>query len=77
MSGGGLELGREAVGELGAAVGMIDEAEALGQVLGVSDGSAGRERGIESGGETFFRKGFEDVLAVDLAEFGVLLGAGV
>ena len=77
MSGGGLEAGREAVGELGAAVGMIDEAEALGQVLGGSDGNAVRERGIESGGETFFREGFEDVLAVELAEFGVLLGAGV
>lgn len=60
----------EEVGELGAAVGMIEEAEAFGQVRGGSDGNAGRERGIERGGETFLGEGLDRLLAVDLAEFG-------
>jgi len=50
---------------------MIDEAEALGQVRGGSEGNAGRERGIESSGETFLGEGFDRLLAVDLVEFGV------
>ncbi|MDE2850407.1 MAG: tyrosine-type recombinase/integrase [Acidobacteriota bacterium] len=41
----------EEVGDLGAAVGMIEEAEAFGQVRGGSDGDAVRERGIERGGD--------------------------
>lgn len=61
----------EDVGELGAAVGMIDEAEAFGETRGDSDEDAGRERGAQGGGETFFGEGLDYRLAVDVLEFGV------
>lgn len=61
----------EEVGELGAAAGMIEEAEAFGEIRGDSDEDAGRERGVQRGGETFFGEGLDYRLAVDVLEFGV------
>ena len=41
MSGRSLEVGREEVRKLGAALGMIGEAEAFGEISGGSDRDAG------------------------------------